>query len=476
MMYPRYAVRPAGYRHRIQIGIRSQGTRFVSQIKNSDKQKRIVCALLAFILCEFHVTKSNAQAQSTNQLAAQQSFLTKLSQLQAVIDSSSDAVRDQLNKAQIAFTAATARQSQLAFAAWKDVGSDSLKLSASIGFACIAIREANTTEKVQAVFEVIRNATELSAALSKKSEQDAETRNQMTLVSSNLTAALNSGQRLTQLIADRDRITAEAQKIGLLPDISYDPKAGTFTATSPPRPATPGPTPTDTGYPFLGHWASTVAGNTCSGSTKTITRMNLTDSFEPESKCAFKDIKKLSATDFDLPALCDDPSGDGPPKFSTRFVIKMIDPNTIDIKPGKDPAIRYVRCSQPAAAPKLSSAPAPVQKPPTAPAAQKGQIGFLCKLTIGRQQQDWQISIDLNQGLYTARINNSVVRQRQAAILDLVLGNTIAPQFGQIRLQVNMGYNMFMTIHPDQQAFLQPLSGDNPKLVGTCADGTFQGL
>jgi hypothetical protein len=127
-MYPRYAVSPTGYRHRIQIGIRSQGTRLVSQITNSDKQKRIVCPLLAFIHSEFHVTRSNAQAQSANQLAAQQSFLTNLSQPQAVIDSSSDAVRDQLSKAQIAYKAATTRQSQLAFATWKDIGTESLKL------------------------------------------------------------------------------------------------------------------------------------------------------------------------------------------------------------------------------------------------------------------------------------------------------------------------------------------------------------
>jgi hypothetical protein len=124
----------------------------------------------------------------------------------------------------------------------------------------------------------------------------------------------------------------------------------------------------------------------------------------------------------------------------------------------------------------LSVAPAVVAHAQTNPQA-KGQAGLLCKLTIGGQRQDWMISIDLNQSLYTARVNNVVIRQRQAAILDLILGNGLTPQPGQIRLQVNLGVNMFMAIRaPDSQVFLQPLSGSNPTHVGSCTDAAFQGL
>jgi hypothetical protein len=57
-----------------------------------------------------------------------------------------------------------------------------------------------------------------------------------------------------------------------------------------------------------------------------------------------------------------------------------------------------------------------------------------------------------------------------------VLGNTLAPQPGQLRLQVNLGMNMYMAIKPNNQVFLQPLSGSNPTPAGSCTEAAFQGL
>ncbi|WOH80329.1 hypothetical protein RX327_31665 [Bradyrhizobium sp. BEA-2-5] len=67
-------------------------------------------------------------------------------------------------------------------------------------------------------------------------------------------------------------------------------------------------------------------------------------------------------------------------------------------------------------------------------------------------------------------MNNTVIRQRQAAIMDVVLGNTMTPEPGQLRLQVNLGTNMYLaqTEQPSVPDATQRPQSDARRLMHEC--------
>jgi len=230
-------------------------------------------------------------------------------------------------------------------------------------------------------------------------------------------------------------------------------------------------------YPFEGIWAETATADACRIAGYVYNRAYVRSTSDDDDSCKVNKVESQPDGTFILKLNCNDASGDGPTKrFNTQQSLKLDSANSMVVtySNGSGP-VTYKRCAAntPVAGPPIRPTPAP---PQPQPAPQEGQAGLLCKLTINGQRQDWQISIDLKRSLYTARVNNAVVRQRQAAILDVVLGNSLTPQPGQLRLQVNLGINMYMAIKPNNQAFLQPLSGSNPTPVGSCTDMAFQGL
>lgn len=237
------------------------------------------------------------------------------------------------------------------------------------------------------------------------------------------------------------------------------------------------PPPEPQNYPFEGVWAQTANADGCRIAGYVYNRSYVRSTSDEDDSCKVNKVERQPEGTFILRLNCNDAGGDGPAKrFNAQQTLKLTGSNSMTVTYSNgNTSVTYQRC---AANTQVTSSPAPVAPSPQ-PARRPqnpGEAGLLCNLTIGGQHQDWYISVDLEKGLYAARMNNTVIRQRQAAIMDAILGNSLTPQPGQLRLQVNLGVNMYMAIKPNNQVFLQPLSGSNPMPAGSCKDVAFQGL
>lgn len=225
-------------------------------------------------------------------------------------------------------------------------------------------------------------------------------------------------------------------------------------------------------YAFEGVWAQTPTADGCKIAGYIYNRAYVRSTSDEDDSCKVNKIETRPDGTFVLSLSCNDAGGDGPAKrFNVQQTLKWTGSSmAVTFSNGNAP-LTLKRC---AGDPSVAAAPQP--PPPPAKSRAPGESGFSCNLIIGGQRQDWYISLDLIKGLYTARMNNAVVRQRQAAIMDVVLGNTMTPEPGQLRLQVNLGTNMYLVIKPEGQAFLTPPSGSNPAPAGSCKNAAFQGL
>lgn len=106
------------------------------------------------------------------------------------------------------------------------------------------------------------------------------------------------------------------------------------------------------------------------------------------------------------------------------------------------------------------------------------QVGLICRVNTEQGQQSWRISVDTQRGLYTARTDTGIVRQRREATVDMLVGASVVPQFGQLKMMVQLGSfdKFFLVMKPDMKLFWTPLSGSNPAPAGYCQDAKFEGL
>lgn len=110
--------------------------------------------------------------------------------------------------------------------------------------------------------------------------------------------------------------------------------------------------------------------------------------------------------------------------------------------------------------------------------AANGLSGLTCQLNIGGKQVEWNFSVDLNQGVYTAFVDDKPVRRQQQVTIERVYGASIDPKPEGAKFLVNLSpMETFLYFRfSDNKAYLMPMSGSNPRYAGNCVDAKFRGL
>ncbi len=158
----------------------------------------------------------------------QQAFLGKLVQLQNVIDSASVGIKAQLLAAQTSISQISGQRIAQNIKADDEISKDLLKISAQLVVAAIKPDEADLKG-------IISDGLKVTTSLSLQLGNNAAFGQLLSEANKQLNAANSNAAALEKLRDDKARIVVEGQKLGLLPNITYNAQAGTFTTASPSR-------------------------------------------------------------------------------------------------------------------------------------------------------------------------------------------------------------------------------------------------
>lgn len=100
-----------------------------------------------------------------------------------------------------------------------------------------------------------------------------------------------------------------------------------------------------------------------------------------------------------------------------------------------------------------------------------------CKLNINGQA-DWNFSVDFDTDLFTAYRGSEVVRRRSQVTVERQYGSSLTPKADGVKFLMNISpmESFIYYRFTDKTAYVMPMSGSNPRAVGTCQDGKFRGL
>lgn len=231
MAHPSQITRTLTYRYSTHIGRRSKWGYSV----NPSIKLIMIAAVYQLIFYGWPQPCFAQAPQSFSSTAnAQQSFITKYAQLQGIIDASSGAIRSQMFEAQGFIASINSQRIQKNIETDQQLAKDLLQLSGIFGLAAFEIPRS-TTDKFLTIVDVLEKSSGILESVQARLDNDQQSRLLASQASQKLSTIKASAVRLKQLMSDRDRLAAEGQKAGLLPDINYNPKAGTFTVTSPQR-------------------------------------------------------------------------------------------------------------------------------------------------------------------------------------------------------------------------------------------------
>lgn len=169
-----------------------------------------------------------AQTPASNLVPDQQAFLGKLVQLQNVIDSASVGIKAQLLAAQTSISQISGQRIAQNIKADDEISKDLLKISAQLVVAAIKPDEADLKG-------IISDGLKVTTSLSLQLGNNAAFGQLLSEANKQLNAANSNAAALEKLRDDKARIVVEGQKLGLLPNITYNAQAGTFTTASPSR-------------------------------------------------------------------------------------------------------------------------------------------------------------------------------------------------------------------------------------------------
>lgn len=106
--------------------------------------------------------------------------------------------------------------------------------------------------------------------------------------------------------------------------------------------------------------------------------------------------------------------------------------------------------------------------------AEADPVGIRCDVQLGPQAKPevWHLSFVPEQRLYTARLNNAVVRQRQP--VEPIMG---FPEVTGLQFQVDISpMQKYFIVYKNGDAFITALAIANQRRVGKCVEDKFLGL